>query len=380
MKRTHWDFVILKGNKRQDGTFKIVLRVKHQRKSKYYPVTMDHQSIYVTQTEFNKLGTSSKKKLNSINEHLNEKRAYVSNIFKNIGLNFSFDRFKELYDRGHLLSDCFREKIKELDREGRYSSRNGYIYTMNSFKKYNDIPIEKVDVPYIKKYIEIYGNRPTYLRYLRHILKRNGNNTFDHIKIENTQKHKTPLAGWELKSLKSYQSLYPGTQRVVDFWLMGYYGGGMNTKDWYFLKWENIKNDMAYITKHRSKTEEPITIPITTPLKKLIIKHANPDGIYVFGFITTEDKEAQFNKYNSYIRYMGRRLNAVAKELNFKNKLTPYVSRHTHAHVLLNKNVPLEAIRDSLGQKDIKSTQVYTHTLLDNKKLFIANLLVDEEE
>lgn len=158
---------------------------------------------------------------------------------------------------------------------------------------------------------------------------------------------------------------------------MSYFGGGMNLKDWLLLKWDQIIDGVIY--KERSKTDEPLTIPITKPLQDLIDCHSSP-GEYVFDFIDHSLPPERFHiRYMTFLNNMRRSLMKVKKELGIEKKLTPYMARHTHANVLLNKNASFEQIKESLGQKDIRSTKAYTGSLSLNKRREVANLLFEEE-
>ena len=375
-----WKFVIRSENKRKDDRYKLVLRVTHDRKSKYFNIIKDHQNIYLSQKEYSSIGTSTKKRLRDINDFFIKEGDRINEILGSIQGGFSFKVFATLYEKGDLLSDCFDHKIAELDASNKFSSAEGYRYAKKSFVSYKDLPVGSVGLDYIKEYVEANGVRKTYLKYLRHVLKSNGNDVFKDYSIKGDYKIKHPLIQNELKLLRGYRSEYKGLQRSVDFWMMSFMGGGMNTKDWYYLKWSMIHGEMEYITKYRSKSDQPIIIHVTKTLRRLINKYADLSSEYVFGLVDDSKPEKdQYKKYKTFLGNMRRDLKKVQKQLGIKTHLTPYVARHTHANFLYNKGVPLDQIGESMAQKDRRSTERYIHTMYQDARRKVAELL-DEEE
>lgn len=58
----------------------------------------------------------------------------------------------------------------------------------------------------------------------------------------------------------------------------------------------------------------------------------------------------------------------IGKDLKFSLKLTTYTARHSFATVLKRSGAPTEFISESLGHKDLKTTENYLDSFEDDMK------------
>jgi len=359
-----YKFVILKANLNKEGKTKLLLRITIKGTRKYLEPTLNHHAIYLSIDEYNAIGHSRSKKLKSINQFILDEEIRIEKILSKISV-FTFQKFADKYHTSELLSDGFSAKIKELHLKDKISSKNGYRDAMNAFVKYANIKLSDIDQDYIDGFIEYRNTYPsTYLRYLRHIIIRSGS-PFK-FKIKNVSKKKFPLLQWELEAIKKYKTPYATKQKHIDFWLLSYNCGGMNTKDWVWLKYEHLKGDILH--KGRSKTGQEQVHVINSKAKEIITKYSRP-GDYVFGIINDNMSPIQKEtRYRTLMNNLRTTLNRLEKELQFTSRLTPYVARHTHGAILMDQGYTVKEISDSYGHGSTKTTEIYLHSMGIKKK------------
>lgn len=69
-----------------------------------------------------------------------------------------------------------------------------------------------------------------------------------------------------------------------------------------------------------------------------------------------------------YDKYIYNTVKANLKDITTLNKKSPHVMRHTFATQLSNNGADLNAIKELLGHSSLASTQVYTHTNIEQLK------------
>ena len=355
--------VIKKGSQRKDGTFRVSLRVNYG-KARYFPVTRNNQGIYLTEKQFKQLGRSVK--LDSISKFLTDERQRVLSIIQRIQP-FNWQRFEQLYLGGDRLSTLFQAKIDELNAEGKFSTAKSYEGAMRSFVGFRDEKIDNIGEDYLNEYVASQKGFPsTYLRYLRHICRKNKNYAFEDFQIKSAPKTPKPLSLEELKKLMDFESAYPSFQRARDFWLISYYGGGMNTKDWIYLQKDQIINGVIF--KPRSKNQTPITVPLMYECIELMNRYRGSDPLYFFDVLSSDLTDLEkFTRYKTFHSNYRRDLERVRQILEIETKLLPYNARHTHANVLLHAGVNREGIQRSMSHQDSRSTEIYMGDLNTNK-------------
>ncbi len=132
---------------------------------------------------------------------------------------------------------------------------------------------------------------------------------------------------------------------------------GLRMGDINTLKWSMIKETNGYgfaIHKRQNKTGNFNYIPLNETAIKLLGERPKEDAL-VF----------QMNKNNRSTQRILKRLLEAAK---IDKYITFHCARHTYAVMLLESGANLMTVKELLGHRDIKSTQIYAK-VVDGSKL-----------
>lgn len=118
------------------------------------------------------------------------------------------------------------------------------------------------------------------------------------------------------------------------------------------------ENFTYYRIKNRNSKPEPIQVPISEPLRKII---NNIVGVRKKGMIF-EKMPAQ--------QTMNDHLKDIAAELKIpeSSKISHKAGRHTFATYYLSKTKDLASLKEILGHSDLKETLIYAHVLDESKQ------------
>ena len=145
------------------------------------------------------------------------------------------------------------------------------------------------------------------------------------------------------------------------------YATGIRISELVSLKLADISDDHSFIIILNKGRKERI-VPLISKVQNILKKYLN---------ILQDNKAKSNNNYlfpsNSKsghitrIRFFQILQKIGSKALIDKELLSPHKVRHSFATHLLNRGVDLRLIQESLGHKDISTTQIYTH--IQTKKL-----------
>ena len=138
---------------------------------------------------------------------------------------------------------------------------------------------------------------------------------------------------------------------------------GLRIGDINNLKWSMIKDTNGHglaIHKRQNKTGKINYIPLNETAIKLLGDRPKEDRL-VFSLY----------KHNRSTQRMLKRLLEAAK---IDKYITFHCARHTYAVMLLEHGANLMTVKELLGHRDIKSTQIYAKVVDASKQSAVANL------
>lgn len=393
---------------RKDGSYAVKLRITYFRVQKYYPV-----NVSLTEEEWIKV--YSEKPRSEHKKHLlyfNQIEQKALDIIEGLPV-FSFPAFEKKFDQKPKENadtiSLFERYIDNLRKEERIGTAISYGCALSSLKhfvtnkKRKRLNFSDVTSEFLSNYedwmIERGNSNATmgiYMRSLRTIInvaieegymdkeaypfgKRryqvpSGKNTKKAIKIVDVAKI------MQIQTANKFQ------ERARDLWIFSYLCNGANMKDIAKLKFKNIEgNNINFI---RSKTErstkqdlKSISAFLLPETKAIIEKWGNPDHDpenYIFGIIDKNDTpERVHDKVKQTYRRINEHMKTIGTDLGIDIKLTTYSARHTFSSILKRAGASTEFISESLGHKDLKTTENYLDSFEDDAKEAFQKKLLD---
>ena len=385
---------------KSDGTYAVKLRITQFREQKYYPL-----GKHLSKDEWNLLQDENPK-----DKELKRLKLLFAEIEKKATMlidemeTFSFQEFEKKFNQKPKSTsdvlDAINEKKETLKAEGRLNSADSYKSTHKSFTefiasknrkklKYSDITTEWLDE--YEAWMKAKGSSITttgiYIRNLRTIF----NQAIEEGIVQREfypfgkRKYQIPagknikkaLTIEEIKKIVDYIPLNEAERKARDLWLFSYLCNGVNVNDIAKLQYKNLtKKHISFI---RSKTEKStktsqkqITIVKIPEIDEIIerwgVKPLEPQR-FIFDLISVGDTpEQQLAKIKQATKTINKYIKRIGNSLELGHNLTTYTARHSFATVLKRSGAPTEFISESLGHKDLKTTENYLDSFEDDMK------------
>lgn len=388
-----------------DGTFPIYLRVTKDRKTKYF------STIFKTsEKEWNfSSGCFNKNNSNYIQNNrlllkIKDKALQVYSDLQMEKEHFDLEDFSKRFrvDNNPVNDYVFpfwEEIVSEMKLAGRMGNATMYEETMKSVKqfyRFKKIKFQDITNTFLNKYeawlrsrggtdggisIKQRTLRALYNKAIERNIIKDINHPFKTYKISKLkgQGIKKALNFDQVTKIINFNtSKHPHLLDARNYFVFSFYTRGMNFTDMMVLKWQDI--DATSISYIRNKTKGRFVITILPPVLEILNfykQHALPT-VYVFPLLLRDNlTPAQIdNRKKKTLANYNRELKEIAGHCGINKSLSSYVARHSFANCLKQKGVATDVIGESLGHKDITTTQVYLKELGSSVLDEAAELLI----
>lgn len=330
---------------------------------------------------------ANQSKVKSSDPLASDKNLIIDNILSRINDVFVKYRLKDK----HLSKNSF---LRSYHRPTDYATFFDYVFAQ--FRKYDKLMASGTYFTHKQVITKLSTYRPQlsfddidkaflddYFVYLRNDLRNNENTAFKNMAVlkkyvrmafKDGYIDENPFDGWKIKKgtascvyltdeeLTTLVNLYQSGElefkyhKTLEFFLFLCFSS-LHVGDARTLTLEQFSSTtFTYFRKKlRTSKPEPIVVPISQPLRNLIINIAG-----------TRRKGLLFdNEFSD--QAMNRFLKVIAKISGINKTLTHKVGRHTFATIYLRKTKDISSLREILGHSDISETLIYAHVLDESK-------------
>jgi len=384
--------IVLRKKGLSDGTYPICLRITKDRKTKYF------NTIYKSsEKEWDTpAGCFNRKNSNYIqnNRLLLKIKARALKVYADLDFEkeyFNLDDFSRRFRvHSNPASDYvfpfWEEIISEMQLAGRMGNARLYNETLKSTRRFTDLKkLRFIDInnAFLNKYeawlrsrggadggisIKQRTLRALYNKAIERNIIKDVNHPFKTYKV-------SKLKGRGIKKALNFEQVSQIIQfdtrnnlhlrDARNYFVFSFYTRGMNFADMMVLEWNDI--DPKTVSYIRNKTKGRFVISILPPVQEILDyywEHALPTK-YVFPILLKDGLtplQIEHRKKKTLAKY-NRDLKEIAKLCGISKPLSSYVARHSFANCLKQKGVATDIIGESLGHKDLNTTQVYLKEL-----------------
>lgn len=403
--KTFLSLILDTRRKKKDGSFPIILRLTHFRKttsiSTGFSVPKKYWDFKKNEITKNYPNVDSVHRLNNL--LLKEKtnaNDIITKLYDENKLHYmSIDEVKNRIVKKHNYISFFGygnslvEDLKKSHRYGTARSYRGSLSVLKTFMNGRDLKINEFNYSFILKFEKYHlgkGNSlnslSSYLRTYRAIFNKAIKEglidreayPFYNYTIRQTPTKKRAIDFKYIKRILELELPKDTTLfRYRNYFICSYLLYGMNFTDMAYLKLENIVDNRLKF--RRKKTGKLFDIKITNTLNEILNIYTNGKSQqdYILPIIKRSSLEIQEREIAWERKRYNAGLKEIAKLCGIEEKLTTYVSRHTFATQALLKNIPVMAISAMLGHSKLDTTQIYLKslptTMLDNYHERVSN-------
>lgn len=375
--------------KKADGTFPLIMRIVHNRKSTQLPLGLSlHPKDWDAtkhQIKPSYQGTESVTRLN--NQH-RKKVAEALDIIskleeKKVLQTLTIQHLKELIEKSNNLSfykytENMIAEMRKANRIGNARSYEGVVSILKSYMNDKELTFGDITYDFLVKFEHNHiskGNSlnglAVYMRTIRAVFN-------SAIKAKLVERDLYPFTEYTIKTKKtrkraisttaisaieslSFEPKHP-LYNTHNYFMFCFYSRGMPFADMAHLKWSNLID--GRIIYERQKTDKPYTIKITDRIQQILDRYPKQkNNDYIFPIITKATPEEQYRQVKWARSRYNKKLKKIAELCGIQETLTSYVSRHSFASIANTLKVPITNISQMLGHGSIKTTQIYLDSL-----------------
>jgi integrase len=161
-----------------------------------------------------------------------------------------------------------------------------------------------------------------------------------------------------------------------DLWLFSYLCNGINMKDICLLKYSDIKGEHLYFrrakTTRTDRKSRPVDVILTDEVKSIIERWGRQPQLSDMFIFPILKRGLSPEKQQALIKQVTKQTNIyikrIATKLGIKENVHFQVARHSYATILKRSGVSVEYISESLGHKNLATTNHYLGSFEDDQK------------
>lgn len=134
---------------------------------------------------------------------------------------------------------------------------------------------------------------------------------------------------------------------------------GVRVSEFVFLRAQDVHLDgeAPHLYVHKAKKDSVRYVPILPALAQELRLHL---GGRTRGYLFESNRHERYSQ-----RTIQKLIRRAAQEAGIEKRVYPHLLRHSVAQLLLDRGMPLEQLQKFLGHKDLKTTQIYAESSLE---------------
>lgn len=378
--------ILLRNKPNKNGDYPVVLKIIKDRKTKIISIGLSCKKKDWDSNNFQfKRSDKNHIQRNRVLLMVKEKALKIINEYYLDEFDFTLNQFEEKFRgkkmRNINVKDFWKDKINDLNLEGRTGTARSNKYVMDSLFKFckKDLVFREITPLMLEKYTTYLrsnknnnGGIGVRMRTIRALYNDAMNKgvvkeeyyPFKKFKVSQfkSKGKKRALSRADVKKIEKLDTnKYPHLTDAKNYFLFSYYTRGMNFIDMMKLTWSDIQDNKIYYI--RNKTKKPFVIEVLPPTQKILnyYKLQNRDTNYVLPLILRENLtpiQLEYRKAKTLQAY-NIKLKEIAKTVGISQNVSSYVSRHSFATNLKHAGVSTDLISQSMGHSDVNITNSY---------------------